>query len=292
MNYPDSYNELEKWRDELRQTVAPADRIRAMEDRIKHESDQVRLDILKRLLAREHIAQGNPDAAAAIRAADPFDQVHRWIEEWFKANPDADIIPVLQEKLRTEPHSAKIRALRHFLATEYMRGGDYEASVAVHRDDALANPDEPMPLITLASQTWYAVDRPQEAMRIINQAVEVALRAGTFRRYALGEKARIALALEDHQTVEDVLKQIMELTFTRGNADIGAERDFLDNLPPHSIDAAVARQYDAYCRARGVRPARERGRDGKAEPPEWSDMHEEDLKTSRPAPRDEARHAP
>lgn len=41
----------------------------------------------------------------------------------------------------------------------------------------------------------------------------------------------------------------MELKFTRGNADVGIERDFLDQLPPSSIDPEVARQYDEYCRA-------------------------------------------
>ena len=33
---------------------------------------------------------------------------------------------------------------------------------------------------------------------------------------------------------EDVLRQLMALTFTRGNADCGAERDFLDRLPAGS----------------------------------------------------------
>jgi hypothetical protein len=79
----------------------------------------------------------------------------------------------------------------------------------------------------------------------------VAMRAGVFRRHALATKARIALALNAHAVVEDVLRRIMALTFTRGNIDIGVERDILDRLPPDSIDPQVARAYDDYCRARG-----------------------------------------
>jgi hypothetical protein len=61
----------------------------------------------------------------------------------------------------------------------------------------------------------------------------------------------VSLAL--YPVVEDMLRQIMALSFTRGNTDVGAERDFFDRLPPGSIDTEVAQAYDAYCRARGRR---------------------------------------
>src|SRR6185437_4955513 len=50
-----------------------------------------------------------------------------------------------------------------------------------------------------------------------------------------------------------VLREIMQLAFTRGHFDIGAERDFFDSLPPGSIDPDVARAYHEYCCARGQR---------------------------------------
>ena len=110
---------------------------------------------------------------------------------------------------------------------------------------------EPMPLIILAGQRLNEEDRTEEAMRIINQAIDVARRSGTFWRLAFGVKARIALRLHDYQVVQDVLRQIMELKFTRGNVDIGAERDFLDQLPPGSVDPLIAQEYD---RSRGQAP--------------------------------------
>jgi hypothetical protein len=89
------------------------------------------------------------------------------------------------------------------------------------------------------------------AIRIIDQAVDAALRSGTYRRLALGFKARIGLRIHAYRAVEGALKQIMELTFTRGNLDIGIERDFLDQWPPGSIDPVVARRYGEYCRTSG-----------------------------------------
>jgi hypothetical protein len=251
MNYPESFNELESWRDELRRTLSGGDLIRAIEGRIESESDPVRLRILNFFLADEHIAQGNEAAAAAIRAKDPIEEIHCWHAEWRQANGSADIIPILKSRISRESDPMKINALRYFLANEYRDNGDYAASSAVYLDEFNDDPSEPMPLITLAGQKLFWENQPEEAMRIIDQAVDAALRSGTFRRLALGFKARIGLRIHAYRAVEDALKQIMELTFTRGNLDIRIERDFLDQWPPGSIDPAVARRYGEYCRTSG-----------------------------------------
>ena len=120
-------------------------------------------------------------------------------------------------------------------------GDERSSAFTMPLADFEADPENPQPLIFLANQKLYREEQPKAAMAVIDRAVEVALRFGMFRREALGVKARIALALNRHDVVEDMLRQIMALAFTRGNADIGAERDFLDRLPPGSIDADVAR---------------------------------------------------
>jgi hypothetical protein len=56
------------------------------------------------------------------------------------------------------------------------------------------------------------------------------------------------LAMEDFEIVEGVLIRIMQLGFEYGNIDVGFRRDFLDRLPPGSIDPEVARQYDEHYR--------------------------------------------
>jgi hypothetical protein len=252
LSYSDVFNEIEEWRDRLRRTVSPEELIHAMENRIRQESDPQTLRILNFLLAGQYMAHGNVANAEAIRSKDPVEEIHRWYDDWNRENSGADIIPVLEERVRRESHPQKARAMRNYLAREYKKRGDYAAATAIHLDIFDADPSEPMPLIALAGQKFYDEDRPEEAMRVITQAVDVSHRSGSFRRLALGMQARIALRLQDYRVVEVVLKQIMDMKLMRRNADIGVERDFLDALPPDSIDPAVAQQYDEYCRARGV----------------------------------------
>jgi hypothetical protein len=223
-----------------------------MEKRIEDESDPHRLEILNWFLANEHMAQGNEAAADAVRRRNRTDEIYRWHEEWRQNEPEIDIIPAIEERVQTETHPLRLHALRYLLAEEHREHGDYAGAEAAFLADFDANPDDPMPLILLASQKLDDQNQPEAAMRVIDRAVEVALRAGMWRRQALGLKARTALALGRHAVVEDALRRIVQLTFTRGNLDAGAERDFFDALPPGSIDGDVARTYDAYCREHGI----------------------------------------
>ena len=253
MSYSASFDAIEKWRDDLRRTLSGHEIIRALEARIGHESDPVQLYILDFFLAEEHFLQGDLAAAEAVRLRDPVMEVHYWYHDWRRTNQGTDIIPVLDDKIRCETHPLKISQLLYFLTHEHWSRGDNAAAEAAHLESFDRNPTDPMPLITLANQKLDTEDRPDEAVRIINKAVNVARESGVFRRLALGVKARVGVRRNDYRAVEDAMKEIMELTFTRGNADINAERDFLDELPAGAIDPEVARRYDEYCRARARR---------------------------------------
>ena len=252
MGYPKSFNEIDRWCQELRRTRAGEDMVHALEKRIEAERDDQRWQILNWFLANEHEAQGNEAAAHAARCRDPAMEIHDWHYEWMKNPPDIDIIPVLEDRIRGETHPSRLHALRFHLASAHRDRGNYAEAEAVFLADFEADPENPQPLILLATQKLQWEEQPEAAMPVIERAVEVALRVGMWRRHALGVKARVALALDRPAIVEDVLRQLMALTFTRGNADCGAERDFLDRLPTGSIDPDVARAYDDYCRERGV----------------------------------------
>jgi hypothetical protein len=253
MGYPETFNELDQWREELRRSLSGAEIIKAIEEWIAQEEDSDRLLILDRFLLQEHIALGNHAAVEAINARDPELQIHRWHDRWREEHIDTDIVAAFEEKIRGETHPVRLRTLRWLLAQEHQIRGNYLAAEALLLAEAEARPDSPRPLISLAMQKLYQEGRPEDAMHFADRAVEVAMRAGMYRRDALGMKARIALELSDHATVEGVLREIMQLVFTRGNADRGAERDFFDQLPPGSIDPDVARAYHEYCHARGHR---------------------------------------
>ena len=254
MNFQETFNEIDEWQDELRRTRAGAAIICAIEKRIERESDPVRLRILNFFLADEHIAQGNQAVAEAIRHRDPVEEIYRWRDEWRRVHVESDIISTIKDKIHRESHPIKLRILRNFLAEEHRDRGEYGDSEALYLESFNMDPSEPMPLIVLAGQKLSDEDDPEAAMRIIDRAIEVAFRSGTYRRHALGVKARVALRLEDYHVVETVLRQIMKLKFARGNVDVGRERDFLDRLPSGSINPEVARQYDEYCRAKGKLP--------------------------------------
>ena len=252
MGYPESFNEIDGWCQELRRTHVGEAMARALENRIEGESDPHRLEILNWFLANEHMAQGNQAAAEAVRRRNRTDEIYRWHEEWRLTRPGIDVIPAIEDRVQIETHPLRLQALRYLLAEEHRERGNYAAAEAAFLADLDANPDDPMPLIRLANQKLNDQNQPEAAMRAVDRAVDVALRSGMFRRKALGVKARTALALGRHAAVKDVLRRILQLTFTRGNLDAGAERDFFDGLPQGSIDGDVARAYDTYCREHGV----------------------------------------
>jgi tetratricopeptide (TPR) repeat protein len=254
MGYPESFNEIDRWYQEMRQTHFGEDMVHALEKRIEAEANDERLRILNWFLYDEYKAQGNEAAAHAVRCRDPEMEIHDWHYEWIKNPPEIDIIPVLEDRIRGETHPSRLHALRFHLASAHATRGNYAAAEAVFQADFEADPENPQPLIFLAGQKLREEEQPAAAMRIIERAVEVALRVGMWRRHALGEKARAALALDRPAVVEEVLRQLLALTFTRGNADCEVERDFLDRLPPGSVDPDVAQAYDDYCRERGVLP--------------------------------------
>lgn len=251
MNYAQCFDDLERWRDRLRRERSGPEVIRQIEDRIKQESDPLLMQILGRFLADEHDAQGNPAAADAVRRADPEQEILRWRDDWRERHAENDLVRALEDRVQQEFNPLKLHALRGLLAREHRKRRNYGAAEAVYLADFEADPARPQALFCLARQKFNDENQPDVAMRIVDRALAAALHSGIFRRKALGLKARIALTLQSYATVDDVLRHIMRLTFTKGNLDVEVERDFLDRAPPGCLDAEVARAYDAYCRARG-----------------------------------------
>src|SRR5258706_12638211 len=104
MGYPESFNEIDGWCQELRRTHVGEDMVHALEKRIEAERDDQRWQILNWFLASEHEAQGNEAASRAVRSGDPAMEIHDWHDEWMKKPPNIDIIPVLEDRIRGERH--------------------------------------------------------------------------------------------------------------------------------------------------------------------------------------------
>jgi hypothetical protein len=188
-----------------------------------------------------------------------IEPVDRWVEDARKAGGDINVIRVIEARLESEPDEEIRSSLNFELAMAYKmteRYGDAERIYQMLFDQC---PDEPMPQISLAGQKLYFENGPAAAMRVIDRAIEAAYRSANFRRLALGMKARIALAQDKFDVVEDVLRRLLQLTHDSRGVDIAPERDFFDRLPPGAINKTVALRFDHYSR-RASRPAR-RGKD-------------------------------
>jgi tetratricopeptide (TPR) repeat protein len=168
-----------------------------------------------------------------------------------RARGDINVARAIEARLENEPDAAVRRRLNFELTTEYEMAGRYDEAERIYLMLLDQCPDEPMPLISLAGQKLYSENDPAAAMEVIDRAIEVAYRSNNFRRLALGVKARIALAQEKYDVIEDVLRRLLQLTHDKRGADVSPERDFFDRLPPGAINETVARRFDHYFRQGG-----------------------------------------
>ena len=157
-----------------------------------------------------------------------------------------------------EDHYDLAMALKTFLN---VAGRDREALMLLD-DLCKRHPDEIRPRISRATNYLYFLDDPDEALRAIDLALQLAHRDGFFRREALGVKARILLKLGRGEQLCQVLEEIMSLQMIKGVPDVGRERDFVDRAPPGLISEDVLARYNQF------RPKRA-GDTTVDEPPEW-----------------------
>jgi hypothetical protein len=179
-------------------------------------------------------------------------QAQRDLYEWYlrlvRLRNPTYLTDSLLERIRTEPDSALMRDLKSLLAGEYASQGKFTDAEAIYFDLHRDAPTDALPLIALAGQKLYLEDQPEAALRIVDMALDAAFRSCNFRRYALGVKARAALTLKSFSIVEDVLRQLLQLTFEPGNLDCAIERDFFDRLPSGAVNQELARRFDEYSR--------------------------------------------
>ena len=179
-----------------------------------------------------------------------------------KGDSVAEIVDDVSTRMRAtdseEDHYDLAMALQTFLG---LAGRDREA-LQVLDDPCKRYPDNIRPRISKATSYLYFLDDPEEALRAIDVALQMACRNGLFRREALGVKARILLTLGRGEQLCQVLEEIMLLQMTKGVPDVGRERDFVDRAPVGLISDDVLARYNQF------RPKRA-GDTTIDEPPEW-----------------------
>jgi tetratricopeptide (TPR) repeat protein len=180
-------------------------------------------------------------------------QIHQWYRDLQIARGSrASLVDAIEQRIGAETNLARLRALDFLLAGEYCSDGRYAEEEAVYRALHRQYPQDPLPLVFLAGSKLYFHDQPEQAMQLIEEALEIANRTGNFRRLALGVKARTALHIGAHQIIPEILRDILALKFEPGNRDCGIERDFFDRTPAGFIDEQLAEEYDRRSRRKGT----------------------------------------
>jgi hypothetical protein len=94
---------------------------------------------------------------------------------------------------------------------------------------------------------YYCRGDHEQGLVWIDFALERAFRTKFFLREALGDKARILLALRRGEELGQVLEQIMSVDVYRDIPDIGKENDFVEYAPPGLIRDDIVARYKAFC---------------------------------------------
>jgi hypothetical protein len=179
---------------------------------------------------------------------DKFVSLHTWYDQLQRTYAGDEIVEKIKSRLRNEDDQESARLLAFILAGEFREQQRYAEAEHVMLDLSERDQAEPYPLISLAGQKLYDEQKPDEALGIIDKAIERARASGAFRRNALGVKARIAEKLQRYDLIPDILREIMTIKFAESRVDVGVERDFVDRLPAGVVDAALLQQYDEFCR--------------------------------------------
>jgi tetratricopeptide (TPR) repeat protein len=175
------------------------------------------------------------------------------MEQLQRTCADQEIVDKIANRMKAESDEETTQSLAFILASEFGRQERYGEAETILLNLSERNPAEPYPLIALAEQKLYYEEKPDEALEIVESAIERARASGNFRRNALGVKARIAEKLQRYDLIADIIREIMTIKFAESRIDVGLERDFVDRLPSGVVAAELVQQYDEFCR-RNTRP--------------------------------------
>lgn len=124
--------------------------------------------------------------------------------------------------------------IRHTLVSELVRVGRHHDAEKLLLEDADAEPNDPLPLMSLATHYHYS-DQLEKAKAYIQRAVALAKRTRTLVYGTLGEQARTAISTKDWRLLARTLRDMTTYRHKTGNVDCFPEADFLARIPSGAI---------------------------------------------------------
>lgn len=103
--------------------------------------------------------------------------------DWYdleRKQKHADLVPIIRQRLADDNIDAERIALLQVLAWELLFQGKFAEAADAHLEEAVLEPTNPMPFISLAGQRLYHEDNPEQALEDINRAIVLAEASGIF----------------------------------------------------------------------------------------------------------------
>lgn len=175
--------------------------------------------------------------------------LYQWYDELQRTDTDEAIVQKINARMAAASDKDDARSLAFILAGELTRQERFREAENILVDLSAQDPIEPYPLIRLAEVKLYYEQELDDALQVVDSALERARASEHFVRLALGVKARIAERLGRYDVVADVLRAIMAMSAPGSSrVDVGVERDFFDRIPSGAVDVALLHEYEAFCR--------------------------------------------
>ncbi len=134
---------------------------------------------------------------------------------------------------------------RATLSSHYQFTGNNVAALKVINEQLNEKPDDVQALIAMTEHHHYAQVDLVKAADAVERALVLAIEQALLVRQVLGVRMRIALESGKFDVAGDSLVRLVEYVPPTHSLDVAYERDFLDMIPPGSIDAALIERYSA-----------------------------------------------
>ena len=178
--------------------------------------------------------------------AERIAELERWAHALRQQLPLHETIDIIKKRT-SEASEEDACQLTHILISMLIEARREVEAAQIINDKMRAMPNDVRFAIAKANLCLYFLDNPECALEAIDQALDRAHRSRSFRREALGVRARILLRLGRGEFLSRTLEEIMALQIAKGDPDIGIERDFVDRAPAGMIFEDVFARYNAFC---------------------------------------------
>jgi tetratricopeptide (TPR) repeat protein len=171
-------------------------------------------------------------------------------EEWYQKNhahkPAEDRITWLEIEIEKTTEFWVKKCMFMHLLNSNVELSQFESALQVIDKEIQFDPDNALPLIAKAGVLLYHLERPAEALEVVEKGLLLSVKSKKFRRHALAVKARVAVQMGDYKMLEQILVSISELKLEKGDEDVGKEDDFFAKVDKSILSPDVVKKFETY----------------------------------------------